>query len=229
VIERTRDVARVNELMARDFPGCDMAELLAEPMHVCLVDGDSGAIFAFRGPGISRFMSFSACGARRQSRSSRHARRDAGRAWGAAILGVGPGREPQGAVLHPPDGLEIAWGAGDAPRAAGIVQFGDLIMPSEQSQALAPRLSPRSAARRCRRTPPSKAANKAAQAQTERRDPRTTRSPATSTTATAPISSPTWPPAARRWARSIRCWPATPTPSTTSETRRITISPSARA
>jgi hypothetical protein len=52
VIERTRDVARVNELMARDFPGCDMAELLAEPMHVCLVDGDSGAIFAFRGPGI---------------------------------------------------------------------------------------------------------------------------------------------------------------------------------
>lgn len=52
MIERTRDVARVNELMARDFPGCDMAELLAEPMHVCLVDGDSGAIFAFRGPGI---------------------------------------------------------------------------------------------------------------------------------------------------------------------------------
>lgn len=52
MIERTRDVQRVNELMARDFPGCDMAELLAEPMHVCLVDGDSGAIFAFRGPGI---------------------------------------------------------------------------------------------------------------------------------------------------------------------------------
>lgn len=52
MIERTSDVARVNELMARDFPGCDMAELLAEPMHVCLVDGDSGAIFAFRGPGI---------------------------------------------------------------------------------------------------------------------------------------------------------------------------------
>lgn len=52
VIERTRDVARVNELMGRDFPGCDMSELLAEPMHICLVDGDSGAIFAFRGPGI---------------------------------------------------------------------------------------------------------------------------------------------------------------------------------
>jgi hypothetical protein len=52
LIRRTRDVARVNELMARDFPGCDMSELLAEPMHVCLIDGESGAIFAFRGPGI---------------------------------------------------------------------------------------------------------------------------------------------------------------------------------
>lgn len=52
MIERTRDVARVNEWMGRDFPGCDMAELLAEPMHVCLIDGESGAIFAFRGPGI---------------------------------------------------------------------------------------------------------------------------------------------------------------------------------
>ena len=51
-MERTRDAARVNELMARDFPGCDMSELLAEPMHVCLIDGESGAIFAFRGPGI---------------------------------------------------------------------------------------------------------------------------------------------------------------------------------
>lgn len=52
MIWRCRDVARVNELMARDFPGCDMSELLAEPMHVCLIDGESGAIFAFRGPGV---------------------------------------------------------------------------------------------------------------------------------------------------------------------------------
>jgi hypothetical protein len=52
VIRRTRDARRVNELLARDFPGCDMAELLAEPMHICLVEGESGAIFAWRGPGI---------------------------------------------------------------------------------------------------------------------------------------------------------------------------------
>lgn len=52
MIESTRDVERVNELMGRDFPGCDMTELLAEPMHVCLIDEESGAMFAFRGPGI---------------------------------------------------------------------------------------------------------------------------------------------------------------------------------
>jgi hypothetical protein len=47
VIERTNDVERVN-LAA----GIDLSEFLAEPLNVCLIDGDSGALFAFRGPGI---------------------------------------------------------------------------------------------------------------------------------------------------------------------------------
>jgi hypothetical protein len=52
VIERVRDVERVNRLLARDFEGVDFSEVLAEPLHVCLVEGESGAIFAWRGPGI---------------------------------------------------------------------------------------------------------------------------------------------------------------------------------
>jgi hypothetical protein len=29
-----------------------MAELLANPLNVCLIEGDSGTVFAWRGPGI---------------------------------------------------------------------------------------------------------------------------------------------------------------------------------
>jgi hypothetical protein len=47
VIVRTRDPELVNGLADGDF-----TEFLAEPLHVCLVDGDGGALFAFRGPGI---------------------------------------------------------------------------------------------------------------------------------------------------------------------------------
>ena len=39
-------------MLERDFPGCDFTEVLANPLNVCLVHGDSGAIFAWRGPGI---------------------------------------------------------------------------------------------------------------------------------------------------------------------------------
>jgi len=42
----------VNRLLARDFPGCDFTEVLANPLNVCLVEGENGAIFAWRGPGI---------------------------------------------------------------------------------------------------------------------------------------------------------------------------------
>ncbi len=54
MITRTRDVAWVNAMVARDFPGCDFTEALAEPMHLCLVDTEteSGAFFMWRGPGI---------------------------------------------------------------------------------------------------------------------------------------------------------------------------------
>jgi hypothetical protein len=52
MIEHTRDAALVNALVGRDFPGCDMAELLANPLNVCLIEGDSGTLFAWRGPGI---------------------------------------------------------------------------------------------------------------------------------------------------------------------------------
>lgn len=48
----TRDIALVNSLVGRDFPGCDMAELLANPLNVCLIEGESGTLFAWRGPGI---------------------------------------------------------------------------------------------------------------------------------------------------------------------------------
>lgn len=52
MIERTRDVALVNRLVARDFEGADFSEVLAEPLHVCLIEGESGALFMWRGPGI---------------------------------------------------------------------------------------------------------------------------------------------------------------------------------
>lgn len=52
MIRRERDVELVNELVRRDFPELDFSEFLAESLHVCLIDGDSGALFAWRGPGI---------------------------------------------------------------------------------------------------------------------------------------------------------------------------------
>jgi hypothetical protein len=51
MIHRETDPATVNSVARKSFPGIDLAEFLAEPMHVCLVDGDSGAMFAWRGPG----------------------------------------------------------------------------------------------------------------------------------------------------------------------------------
>lgn len=45
------DADLVNSLLGRDFPGVDFSEVLAEPMHVCLIEGGNGAIFAWRGPG----------------------------------------------------------------------------------------------------------------------------------------------------------------------------------
>ena len=49
---RTRDAGLVNRLLGRDFPGVDFTEVLANPLNVCIVEGESGAIFAWRGPGI---------------------------------------------------------------------------------------------------------------------------------------------------------------------------------
>lgn len=49
---RSTDVELVNALLDRDFAGTDSTELLANPLNVCLVEGENGAIFAWRGPGI---------------------------------------------------------------------------------------------------------------------------------------------------------------------------------
>lgn len=46
------DKARAGELLARGFPGTDFAAFLAEPLHVALIEGESVAVFAWRGPGI---------------------------------------------------------------------------------------------------------------------------------------------------------------------------------
>lgn len=51
MIRRETNPEVVNAMIGRDFPGVDYSEVLSEPLHVCLVDGDSGAIFAWRGPG----------------------------------------------------------------------------------------------------------------------------------------------------------------------------------
>jgi len=48
VIERTFDPELVNRLVGEG----DFTELLSEPLHVCLIDGESGAMFAWRGPGV---------------------------------------------------------------------------------------------------------------------------------------------------------------------------------
>lgn len=49
---RTRDAQLVNRLAAQQEQGGDYADFLADPLHICLVEGESGALFAFRGPGI---------------------------------------------------------------------------------------------------------------------------------------------------------------------------------
>jgi hypothetical protein len=41
------DVAEVNR-----WAGADFSEFLANPLNVCLVEGNGGAIFAWRGPGV---------------------------------------------------------------------------------------------------------------------------------------------------------------------------------
>jgi hypothetical protein len=46
-VNRITDPARVNALA-----GADLTAFLAEPLHVCLVEGDSLGIFGWRGPGI---------------------------------------------------------------------------------------------------------------------------------------------------------------------------------
>lgn len=51
-MRRTRDVEQVNALLRNHWPQADFTEVLAEPLNVVLVEGDSGAIFAWRGPGI---------------------------------------------------------------------------------------------------------------------------------------------------------------------------------
>jgi hypothetical protein len=51
-VRRSKDAELVNRLLGRDFPGADFTEVLANPLNVCIVEGDSGAIFAWRGPGI---------------------------------------------------------------------------------------------------------------------------------------------------------------------------------
>jgi hypothetical protein len=52
LILRALDPTLVNRLVGRDFEGADFTEVLAEPMHVCLTEDDSGAIFMWRGPGV---------------------------------------------------------------------------------------------------------------------------------------------------------------------------------
>jgi len=49
---RTTDVDEVNVLLQRYWPEADFAEALANPLNVCLLEGESGAVFAWRGPGI---------------------------------------------------------------------------------------------------------------------------------------------------------------------------------
>ncbi len=52
MIYRETNPEVVNALLCRDWPGTDYSEVLSEPLHICLIEDDSGAIFAWRGPGI---------------------------------------------------------------------------------------------------------------------------------------------------------------------------------
>ncbi len=49
---RTTDAAYINSLFERDFGEGDATALLENNLNVCLIDDDSGALFAWRGPGI---------------------------------------------------------------------------------------------------------------------------------------------------------------------------------
>lgn len=46
------DKERARELLATAAPDGDFTAFLAEPLHVALIEGESGALFAWRGPGI---------------------------------------------------------------------------------------------------------------------------------------------------------------------------------
>lgn len=46
------DKAKAKALLAKAVPGVDFSTFLAEPLHVALIEGESGALFAWRGPGI---------------------------------------------------------------------------------------------------------------------------------------------------------------------------------
>lgn len=46
------DTAKVERWLERDFEKVDYSEVLANELNVCLCEGEGGAIFAWRGPGI---------------------------------------------------------------------------------------------------------------------------------------------------------------------------------
>jgi hypothetical protein len=47
-----KDAAKVESWIERDFHAVDYSEVLANEMNVCLCQGEGGAIFVWRGPGI---------------------------------------------------------------------------------------------------------------------------------------------------------------------------------
>lgn len=49
MIERAHDSDLVNRLVGG---GADFGDFLAEPLHVCLVEDENAAFFAWRGPGV---------------------------------------------------------------------------------------------------------------------------------------------------------------------------------
>lgn len=52
MILRVVDPVKVNPLLQRDFPQGDLTDFLINPLNVCLVSGESGTLFAWRGPGV---------------------------------------------------------------------------------------------------------------------------------------------------------------------------------
>lgn len=49
---RTAEPTIINQLLRRDFGEGDLSEAVANPLNVCLLDGENAGIFAWRGPGI---------------------------------------------------------------------------------------------------------------------------------------------------------------------------------